>query len=255
VAVVLIIIIHRLTLFLTAQLDMFKDIFAYIDRIFSLVRPRRLIHLAVDGPAPRAKMNQQRSRRFRAAKEGREKTEMLKLRREMIEGSGKRVLPPGAPGFDSNTITPGTDFMSRLSRALEWYVLDRLDSDPGWANVLVLFSDATIPGEGEHKIMDYIREQRKRPDHDPNLRHVLYGADADLIMLGLASHEPNFTILREEFQRPAKKPCELCGKRGCKANRCPGISGDVDAGALGWQPIRKDNGVRFIFILLPVLRE
>jgi hypothetical protein len=176
-------------------------------------------HPAVDGPAPRAKMNQQRARRFRAAKEKREGSEQMRLRRELLEQQGKTTLPTGDGGFDSNCITPGTEFMARLSLALEWYVLDRLDSDPGWSGVLAVLSDATIPGEGEHKIMDFIREQRKCPEHNPNLRHVLYGADADLIMLGLASHEPNFTILREEFHRPPKRPCALCGRRGCRPAR------------------------------------
>ena len=33
----------------------------------------------------------------------------------------------------------------------------KMNTDPGWKNLEVIISDASVAGEGEHKIMDFIR--------------------------------------------------------------------------------------------------
>ena len=140
--------------------------------------------------------------------------------------------PPDDAAFDSNCITPGTDFMFKLGIAFRKWVEHKQATDLFWsgphAAERVIFSGPDVPGEGEHKVMDYIRrasgQHRARgnamigdgsggiaggetrwlddapeADWDVNLRSLFYGLDADLIMLSLVSHMPNFALLREKM--------------------------------------------------------
>lgn len=140
--------------------------------------------------------------------------------------------------------------MDRLSKCLHYYIHDRLNNNPAWKGLKVILSDASVPGEGEHKIMDFIRRQRGQPTHDPNTQHVLCGADADLIMLGLATHEPNFTIIREEFLPNKPRPCEVCGSISHEMSNCEGLMPSTAA-----ETISIASEVKFIFVRLSVLKE
>jgi 5'-3' exoribonuclease 2 len=205
---------------------MFRAIFLYIDRLMHAVRPRKLLFMAIDGVAPRAKMNQQRSRRFKAALEIQEKEEVEEEIRAKLAARGQKGPPRSKATFDHNVITPGTRFMDRLALFLRYYVHVRVSNDPNWRDIRVILSDASVPGEGEHKIMEFVRQQRAQPGYNPNVRHILHGLDADLIMLGLATHEAHFTILREEVLPPKgqNQGCFTCGQPGHRADQCTGAA-------------------------------
>ena len=67
--------------------------------------------------------------------------------------------------------------MDALSIALKFYICNRFTSNPAWKDLTVILSDSNVPGEGEHKIMEFVRLQRAQPNYNPNVRHVLHGAD------------------------------------------------------------------------------
>lgn len=130
-----------------------------LKEIVDLIKPKKSLYIAIDGVAPKAKMMQQRYRRYKSSLENKE--------------------------WDTNAITPGTEFMKKLARKLKIFskkfVFD------------VIISDASIPGEGEHKILQYMKK-----NHNTNESSCIHGLDADLIMLLLTLEQNNLYIFREQ---------------------------------------------------------
>nr|XP_019049627.1 5'-3' exoribonuclease 2 [Kwoniella bestiolae CBS 10118]OCF28557.1 5'-3' exoribonuclease 2 [Kwoniella bestiolae CBS 10118] len=240
------------------EAEMMVEIFKYTERVVNMTRPRKVLMMAIDGVAPRAKMNQQRSRRFRAAQEAADKAEEKREAIKMFEAMGHIVSEEtqNQKHWDTNAITPGTPFMDLLSISLKYWVSHKLSTDPGWKNLKVILSDSSVPGEGEHKIMDWIRRQRSHPTWDANTSHVIYGLDADLIMLSLATHEPHFRVLREDvFAQGSKgpQPCKNCGQSGHLTSNCIGEKKAKDPNVV--EVAKPVDPKPFIFLDVSCLRE
>ena len=114
--------------------------------------------------------------------------------RPKSEESCPRSGGGGCPPWDTTACTPGTAFMETLYKEISKYFLHAnvgLDKD-----LDIMISGSNDCGEGEHKIYSYIRDN-KRYHHDTNT--VIYGLDADLIMLTLIHTKisPNLYLFRE----------------------------------------------------------
>lgn len=126
----------------------------HIQRFIDFLEPTKKVYVCFDGIPPYPKMVQQRQRRFKSV-----------FTNKILNKKGKL--------WNTNKITPGTEFMNNLDK----YMTKKYDNHP-----LVIFSGPNVPGEGEHKICDIIRGfDNERQDKTK----IIYGLDADLIMLGL----------------------------------------------------------------------
>ena len=168
---------HFMNLMNDASLErkMIRRILAYIDFLIDFVNPNETF-MSVDGVAPMAKMNQQRKRRYRSGDDNDIKN-AIKL---------KHGRPIGKQ-WSNTVITPGTEFMENLHQKILQHMKKRSD-------VKITYSSYHTPGEGEHKILQDLKSRAK---HDQTATYVIYGLDADLIFLALASQKSNIYLLRE----------------------------------------------------------
>ena len=123
--------------------------------IIKNINPKNKTFIAFDGVPPIAKLTQQKNRRYKSHYQA-----------KLFD---KPVL------WDTCAITPGTNFMNNLNNAIKKQYSNN-------ANIILSLTD--IPGEGEHKIFEYIRENFHLND-SKNINNIVYGMDADLIMLSL----------------------------------------------------------------------
>ena len=161
------------------ETKMIHRILEYIQFLIDFTTPTQ-VFIAVDGPAPLAKLNQQRKRRYKSIQD------------TNIINQIKKTHGINPTTIWSNTcITPGTLFMEKLHLALVEYT-NKL-------HIKCIYSSYHTPGEGEHKIL---QELKLRPTTtSPN---IIYGLDADLIFLSLASGKNDIYLLREKTELDKK---------------------------------------------------
>jgi hypothetical protein len=169
---------------------MIKEIIMYIEKIISFINPQLLVYIAIDGVAPMAKIKHQRYRRFKSYADNEIKMNIAK-KHNMISDKI----------WNNSSITPGTDFMNKLNTAIINYLNIKKNNVLNKQNdkqVKYIFSSCYTCGEGEHKILQYIRYNVS----DNKINRIIYGLDADLLYLALATNKPDIYLLREitEFQ-------------------------------------------------------
>ena len=162
---------------------MIVQIKKYMTEVINYISPKKMLFISIDGSAPLAKIKQQRDRRFKSIKE-----------KQFIQKTKKQYDINSPNVWDTNVITPGTKFMDKLKKSINIYINNELNFKGK-----VIFSSANTAGEGEHKILEYIKTNKYK-----NESECIYGLDADLIMLAMCSQSDDMYLLRESVHNTEK---------------------------------------------------
>ena len=133
---------------------MINEVLNYIDKLVSMIQPK-MVYIAIDGVAPCSKMLQQRLRRYKSILERKEQNALKE----------RFNVPYNKDFWDTNAISPGTQFMDFLAKCIDSHI----QKSDIYKPLDVIFSNYSIHGEGEHKIFDLI----KKTDIQGN--NVIYG--------------------------------------------------------------------------------
>ena len=146
----------------------FDNLWIFIENNIDKFNPNK-ITICVDGIAPLAKIIQQRKRRYLS--------------------NYRKIIDEENTSWDSNCITPGTDFMNQLNIFMKNKIRYNTKS------CIINYNGSENNGEGEHKIFNYIKI------NDNNKKIIIHGLDADLIILSLMSHKDNIYLMREKEEK------------------------------------------------------
>lgn len=144
-----------------------QNVITKIERYIDIVSPKKKVIISFDGVAPVAKLEQQRTRRFKTW---------------FQTNLTNQLYKKTCTSWSTASITPGTNFMKQLNKQVTNHFSNNTNNK---YSQTIIVSTSDEPGEGEHKIFSYIRNNN---DHIYQTT-VIYGLDADLIMLSL-NHYP-----------------------------------------------------------------
>jgi len=153
-----------------------------IEEYLAIIQPSDNVIIAFDGVAPVAKLEQQRQRRYKSWYQNEISNQIYKKEKKDV--------------WNTAAITPGTTFMADLNERCTTYFSNSLK----YGVQKIYVSGSNFYGEGEHKIFDFIRKYPEKHSDEKNT--VIYGLDADLIMLSI-NHLPvskNIYLFRETPQ-------------------------------------------------------
>jgi 5'-3' exonuclease len=153
-----------------------KEVCIKIKQYIKIISPKQRVIIAFDGVAPVAKLDQQRTRRYKGDFQ---KAVVDEIEDNHLKNTQSGTVPvPASQPFDTVCITPGTEFMNKLGNALK----NEFKHPDKFHTTCIIVSTSDDPGEGEHKIYSYIRDNA---EYHNTTSTVIYGLDADLIMLTL----------------------------------------------------------------------
>jgi len=172
-------------------------ILEYLETLCKIMNNLEFIYIAIDGCPPYAKVVQQKDRRHHSVCK---KNRANKINQNFGSNIDKTTINNE---IDTNIFTPGTAFMYNLSTAIKHAL--KADSN-SFKNKTVIFSDSSICGEGEHKILHHLKlashlaidgNDAEKLLYGTKHNTIIYGLDGDLIFLSSILKIENIYLFRE----------------------------------------------------------